>query len=129
MWVYVYKFLLILTHRGSESNKHSVWRNFFVSVNCIHGNLGYSIVSGNRFCPSPVIECRNPQRRRHRHCSGRLRRSAAAGRSCPSLRCSPPHPTRRERCRSGICLRNMSPRHYRTGRRRSLHCLSTGVPR
>jgi hypothetical protein len=42
MWVYVYKFLLILTHRGSESNKHSVWRNFFVSVNCIHGNLGYS---------------------------------------------------------------------------------------
>ena len=31
----------ILTYMGSGSSKHRVWRNFLVSVNCIHGNSGY----------------------------------------------------------------------------------------
>jgi hypothetical protein len=41
MWVYVYKFIYILTQMGSGSSNHRVWRNFLVSVNCIHGNSGY----------------------------------------------------------------------------------------
>jgi hypothetical protein len=36
---------MILTHRGSGSNKSSVWIKLFVCMNCIYGNSGYTIIS------------------------------------------------------------------------------------